>query len=197
MWRRGGRSDRFVAGFCALVGLMQAVELAMWSDQACGTVNETATASVPVVLIAQAVWLVGGGYLYRVTRIPPRVLLVWVASTAVAMAADAGAHHVRACSKAHPSSGHMVWGGVSYQGRHAFNVPYFAATAILLTLRDRAYGRALFAAVHGSLLLVLAKRHIGSYWVTGTWKSVWCAVSSALLPAVALAWPAASRPNPA
>ena len=186
VWQRGGRTDRYVAVWCVLVGMMQALELGMWLDQGCGALNQIATALVPMVLMAQAVWLVGGAYLYGVSRLPPKVLQAWLVLTAVILSTDIGVHHTTACSTAHPELGHLVWGNVMGERSLPLSwLPYSAAFGALLTLKDRAYGRAVFAAGCGTMLLVIAKRPLR---MTGAWRSVWCAASSAILPATALAW---------
>lgn len=194
VWRRGGRTDRFVAVLCVVIGLMQALELAMWLDQGCGDLNKIATALVPVVLMAQAVWLIGGSYLCGVSRLPPRLLQVWLLVTTGLLSADIGAHYTTGCSTAHPESGHLVWGGGISVIRPWFGVPYFAAHAVMLTLKDGAYGQAMFVALYATKWFAIAKGRTA--WASGTWKSVWCIMASALMPAVALVTDAAAHAHP-
>ena len=189
LWYRNYPNDRFMAIVAFSIVAMQLIEYFMWSDQGCGMMNHVATLFGALLLIAQPLVIILAARQYRNTLAPDAVLRVgqWLYGGALAyyflrlVVFDRRRHCTR------PSSaGHLNWDFSLIDGHtttaHGFAmwIMYFVPFFLLLFIKDRVYGVAIFAVLFVLLLFTLNKSRYMEKVASDSWRSLWCFLCNSL-----------------
>jgi hypothetical protein len=189
LWKRNYPNDRFMAIFAFSIALMQAVEYLLWSDQKCGALNNAATVAGGLLLVAQPLTLLAAAAYYQTTVIPPGILNALVTMYAAGWIAyfvalvPLGSRP--RCTRG-GGGGYLNWDFALTGGTDAGILGFFLwmmyvlPFLLLLFMKARSYGVAVFALLLVLMLFSLNKAVIMGRRASDSWRSLWCILCNSL-----------------